>query len=707
MRRELKTVRGVCPHDCPDTCGLVTRVDPATGRAVELRGDPDHPFTRGFLCQKVAHYLDRVYHPGRLLHPLRRVGRKGEGRFERITWAEATRQIAARFRAIATSADGPQAILPYSYAGTMGKLMYGSLDRRFFHRLGASLLDRTICASAGAAGCDITLGTRAMIDPEAAIHARYIVNWGSNTAVTNTHFWKVEFEARKRGAKIITIDPYKSSTAAKSDWWLPIRPGTDGALALGVMHILFREGWQDQDYLDRYCVGSDPLRDRALRDYTPEVVAGITGIAVGDIERFAREYGQSRALFGGPALIRLNYGLQRHGGGGTAVRTIVCLPAITGDWRYPGGGAILSTSKAYPFDDTTLTRPDLIPRGTRTINMTQLAEALHGELPGPPVRALFVYNSNPAAVCPDQSRVLSGLRRDDLFTIVHEQFQTDTADYADLLLPATTQLEHFDIHGSYGHLYLQANNAAIAPPGEAKPNTEVFRLLAREMGFEPELFEVTDEALAAEAIAAQEGSPGPGASFAGAAFQGITLEAVKAGPVRLNVPVRWAPFAEGGFPTPSGKCELYSEREGRAGRDPLPCYVPPHEDPQTRPDLAAKYPLQMLTPPAASFLNSSFVNIDRLRKSAGEVTVEIHPTDAEGRGIVDGQNVTVFNDRGRFRAKALVGETVKPGVVVSLGVWWNRYTSDGANCNTTTSTALTDIGGGATFFDNLVEVAAV
>ncbi|OWK36760.1 molybdopterin-containing oxidoreductase family protein [Fimbriiglobus ruber] len=702
MKRALETVRAVCPHDCPDTCGLVVSVDPADGRAVALRGDKDHPFTRGFLCQKVSNYLERVYHPGRVLYPMRRVGRKGEGRFERITWAAAIKEIAARFRESAASPAGPQAVLPYSYAGTMGKLMYASLDRRFFHRYGASLLARTICAEAGSVGCDVTLGTRAMIDPEAAVHARYIINWGSNTAVTNSHFWKIEFEARKRGAKIITVDPYRSPTAARSDWWVPVRPGTDAALALGVMHVIFREGWQDQDYLDRYCLGTDQLRDRVLAEFPPERVARITGLSAEDVERFAREYARSSELFGGPALIRLNYGLQRHGGGGTAVRTVVCLPALTGDWRHVGGGALLSTSKAYPFDNAFLERPDLIPPGTRTVNMVQLAEALHGELPGPKVAALFVYNSNPASVCPDQSRVLSGLKREDLFTVVHEQFQTDTADYADILLPATTQLEHFDLHGSYGHLYVQANNPAIAPLGEAKPNTEVFRLLAREMGYEPELFEVTDEELAKGALNGTNGYVYPQRE----AFDGISLDAVKAGPVRLNVPTNWTPFAEGGFGTPSGKCEFYSEREARAGRDPLPHYAPPHEDPQTRPDLAAKYPLQMLTPPAPSFLNSSFVNVDTLRKTAGEVTVEMHPADATARGIADGQTVTVFNDRGRFRAKALVGDAVKPGVVVSLGLWWARYTDDGANCNTTTSTALTDLGGGATFFDNLVEVTA-
>ena len=496
------TVKAVCPHDCPDTCGMVVTVDTATGRAVGLRGDKEHPFTRGFLCQKVNNYLDRVYHPDRLLYPQKRIGRKGEGKFARISWDEAIRTIAAKFAEIAASADGPQAILPYSYAGTMGKLMYASLDRRFFHRLGASLLDRTICATAGAAGCDITLGTRAMIDPEAAVNCRFIVNWGSNTAATNVHFWKVEHEARKRGAKIVTVDPYKSPTAAKSDLWLPIRPGTDAALALGVMHVIFREGWHDEDYLANYCVGASDLRARALNEYPPAKVSHITGLSDEEIERFAREYACSQKSFGGPALIRVNYGLQRHGGGGMAVRTIVCLPALTGDWRHAGAGALLSTSKAYPFDDHYLTRPDLIPPGTRTVNMVHLAEALHGELPGPPVRALFVYNSNPAAVNPDQSRVLSGLAREDLFTVVHDQFQTDTADFADIVLPATTQLEHFDIHTSYGHLYVQSNNAAIAPLGEAKPNTEVFRLLAKAMNFEDELFAETDEELAARGTSA-------------------------------------------------------------------------------------------------------------------------------------------------------------------------------------------------------------
>ncbi|MBM3995041.1 MAG: molybdopterin oxidoreductase family protein [Planctomycetes bacterium] len=694
---ELKIVKAVCPHDCPDTCSMVVTVK--DGKAVQLKGDAEHPFTDGFLCQKVNHYLDRVYHSDRLKYPMMRVGPKGSGEFRRISWDEAIATIAGKFREIAASSDGPQSILPYSYAGTMGKLQGSSLDRRFFHRLGAALLDRTICATAGAAACDITLGTRAVIDPEMTIHSRYIINWGSNTSVTNMHLWTIMHRARKAGAKIVTIDPYQSPTAKKSDWWIPIRPGTDAALALGIMHILWRDGLQDDDYLQKYCLGAEQLRERALKEYLPNRVASITGIPVADIEKLAHEYGTIR-----PAFIRVNYGLQRHGGGGMAVRAIICLPAITGAWRDVGGGALLSTSKLYPFDNNYLERPDLVPPGTRTINMTQLAEALLGELPGPPVRALYVYNSNPAAICPDQSRVLKGLRRDDLFTVVHEQFQTDTADYADIVLPATTQLEHFDIHNSYGHVYVQANEPAIAPLFEAKSNNDVFRLLARKMGFEPELFEISDEELAARALKAPKSGLYPPPQ----AFDGIDLNRLKReGPVRLNLPKEYAPFAEGNFGTPSGKCELYSAALARQGRDPMPNYTPPHEDPQTRPDLAAKYPLQLLCPPASEFLNSSFVNIEVLRKRANEPTLEMHPADAKSRGIVDGSPVTVYNDRGSFQARAIVGTTVKPGVVVTLGVWWNSYTPDGVNCNTTTSTALTDFGAAATFFDNLVQVEAI
>lgn len=695
----VQTVRSVCPHDCPDTCSLVLTVQ--DGKAVALRGNAEHAFTRGFLCNKVNHYLERVYHPERLLYPLRRRGPKGSGQFERISWDEALDLIVGRCREIAGSADGPQAILPYSYAGTMGQLQGGSLDRRFFHLLGASLLDRTICSAAGMVGCDVTLGTRAMMDPETVVRSRYILNWGSNTSVTNMHLWALMHQARKQGARIVTIDPHRSKTAQRSDWWLPIRPGTDAALALGIMHILWRDGLQDGDYLDRYCLGTELLRQRALTEYPPDKVSAITGIPVADIERLAREYGTIR-----PSLIRLNYGLQRHGGGGMAVRTITCLPAIIGSWREVGGGALLSTSAMYPFAASSrLQRPDLIRPGTRTINMVQLAEALHGQLPGPPVRLLFVYNSNPAAVCPDHNRVIQGLKREDLFTVVHDQFLTDTAELADVVLPATTQLEHFDIHGSYGHFDVQVNEPAIAPLGEAKCNTEVFRLLARRLGMPAELFEASDEQLAEEAL---QPRPWPGVYPPKQAFEGITVPRLRReGPLRLNVPKDYAPFAQGGFGTPSGKCEFYSERLAAEGLDPLPTYAPPHEDPQTRPELAAKYPLQLITPPSPAFLNSTFVNVDALRKSAGEPSVEIHPEDAARRGIAEGQLVRVFNDRGSYQARARVGPNIKQGVVATLGLWWRRYKEDGVNCNVLTSTGLTDLGGGGTFFDALVEVEPI
>lgn len=693
-----RTIRGVCPHDCPDACGWVVTV--RDGRAVKLAGDTDHPFTRGFLCQKVARYIERVYHPERLTRPLRRSGPKGSGRFEPVSWETAIATVAERLQSIIRGPDGPQAILPYSYAGTMGEVQSGSLDRRFFHRIGASLLDRTICATAGAAGCDITLGTRAFVDPFQVVHSRLIINWGSNTSVTNSHLWALMHQARKNGATIITIDPYRSPTVARSDLWLPIRPGTDAALALGMMHVIFRDGLQDQDYIDRYCLGGDALRDRALREYAPDRVATITGLSAESIESFARQYANTH-----PSFLRLNYGLQRHRGGGMAVRTICCLPGVVGAWRRPGGGALLSTSKMYPWNREALQRPDLIPPRTRTINMVQLAEALLGELAPPPVRALFVYNANPASVTPDQTRIVAGLKRDDLFTVVHDQFLTDTARYADIVLPATTQFEHYDILGSYGHLYVQVNEPAIEPFGEAKPNTEVFRLLARAMGLEEELFSATDRELAALALRpAARPTRFPDAG----AMAGMTIESLeRLGPTRLNVPEAWAPFAEGGFDTPSGKCEFYSPRLAAEGLDPLPAYTPPAEDPQTRPDLARRFPLQLVTPPHPALLNSTFANVPSLREQAGEPEVELTAEDARSRGLTDGEAVRVFNDRGWFQARLRVSESVRPGVAVSLGCRWSADVPGGWNVNATTATTLTDFGGGATFFDNLVQVEAV
>ena len=681
--------KSVCPLDCPDTCSMNITVE--NGVAIDLRGDRDHPFTRGFLCQKMARFLDRVYSPERLLTPLKRTGPKGSGKFEPIGWDEALQTISQRFDAIAHSVYGPQAILPYSYYGTMGKLQSSSLDRRFFHRLGASKLDRTICASAGALGYEYTLGAgRQGADPLGVPKCKFIVNWGSNTVNTNSHLWSLMVKARQAGATIVTIDPYQSPTARRSDWHIPIRPGTDAALALGIMHVIFRDSLQDQDYLSRTTLGADLLRERVLKEYGPARVSTITGLDVATIETFARRYATER-----PSLIRVNYGLQRHFGGGMAVRTIACLPAIVGAWRHHGGGALLSTSGTYDFAMDRLTRPDLSPTGTRTLNMNQLAEALAGELPGPPIKALYVYNCNPAAVSPDQSKVLRGLLRDDLFTVVHEQFPTDTVDYADIVLPATTQLEHLDIHGSYGHHFVMLNPPAIAPIGESRSNNDVFRALAARLNFEKEFFP-DDETLIREAL-----DGGPNTS-------GITLERLQSeGSIRLNLPEEYTPFSEGRFPTPSGKCEFYSERMKLAGLDPLPTYLPPLEDPQTRPELAARYPLQLLSPPRPQFLNSTFANQEHHRKAAGVPTVELAAEDAFARGLKAGDWAEVYNDRGKFLAKVELGGTVRPGVAVSTGLYWNKLSPGHSNANSTTSTALTDMGGGATFFDNLVQVRAV
>jgi anaerobic selenocysteine-containing dehydrogenase len=681
-----KTVKNVCPLDCPDTCSMLVTVE--SGRAVDLRGDPDHPFTRGFLCQKMARYLDRVYSPERLMHPLRRVGPKGSGRFERITWDEALDAIAARFRSIAASSDGPQAILPYSYYGTMGKLQASSLDRRFYHRLGASILDRTICASAGGLGYEYTLGRgRLGADPLAVPKCKLILNWGSNTANTNSHLWSLMIEARKAGATLVAIDPYRSQTALRCDWHIQPRPGTDAALALGLMHVIWRDGLQDDDFLARGTVGAEPLRDRVLTHYPPSAVAAITGVDESTIEELARRYATEH-----PSLIRLNYGLQRHYGGGMAVRTIACLPALVGAWRHHGGGALLSTSGTYDFAMGRLTRPDLSPPGTRTVNMNQLGEALEGNLPGPPIRALYVYNCNPASVSPDQSKVVAGLLRDDLFTVVHEQFPTDTVDYADIVLPATTQLEHLDVHGSYGHFDVMLNSPAIEPPGECRSNNDVFRALASRMGFDRELFP-DDETLIRQAL---DGGP---------TLSGITLERLReSASLRLNLPEAYAPFAEGRFPTPSGRCEFYSERLKADGFDPLPTYTPPLEDPQTRRDLASEYPLQLVSPPRPQFLNSTFANSGRHLRAAGDPTIELSESDAKARGLVDGQWAEVYNDRGAFFARVALTGSVRPGVAASTGIYWSKLSLGRSGVNSTTSSALTDMAGGATFFDNLVEV---
>lgn len=678
-----ETRYSVCPHDCPDTCRMQLEV--RDGRAVSIRGDARHPFTRGFLCVKVNNYLDRVYSPERVLYPMRRVGAKGDGRFERVSWDAALDLIATRFEQIAAT-DGPESILPYSYAGTMGALGYASMDRRFFHRLGASLLGRTICSEAGVAGYRYTIGAMVGTDPEEIANARLILLWGTNTVSTNVHLVPFIKEAKRRGARVVLIDPHRTRTAALADEVLLIRPGTDAALALAMMHAICRDDLIDRDYVERHTVGFPELRAR-LAQHTPEWAAEQTGIPGDTIERLARAYATTR-----PAAIRINYGMQRHANGGMAVRTVACLPALVGAWRDPAGGILLSTSGSFGFNGAKLERPDLIQGKPRTINMVRLGDALTAA--EPPVKALFVYNANPLAVAPNQRDVLAGVRREDLFLAVHEQVMTDTCRYADVVLPATTILEQLDVHRAYGHLYVQLSEPAIAPLGEAKPNTELFRLLAARMGFDEPCFRDTDEELVRQALDSRRPS-----------MAGITYEYLKEhGCARLNVDRPFAPFAEGGFRTPSGKCELYSERAARDGHDPLPCYTPPAESRQADPALAARYPLQLVSAAAHHFLNSTFSHLPKHRRLEGRPTIELHPTDAAARSIADGDRVRAFNDRGQAWFWAQVGDTVPPGVASHSSIWWLRDSPNGANVNALTSDRLADMGGGATFHDNLVQV---
>ncbi|GIZ52872.1 molybdopterin-containing oxidoreductase family protein [Noviherbaspirillum aridicola] len=670
---------------------LVTVED---GVATQVRGDPDHPTTAGVLCTKVSRYTERTYHKDRVLHPMKRVGRKGEGRFERISWDEALDTIAARLREIA--ARDPQAILPYSYAGTMGLVQGESMAARFFHKLGASLLDRTICASAGGAGYKYTIGSRIGTDLEQFQNAKLILIWGGNPIASNLHFWMRAQEAKRRGAKLIAIDPYRSLSAEKCHQHVALLPGTDAALALGMMHVLVRDGLLDTDYIARHTIGFDRLAER-VAEWTPERTAEACGIMPAEVEQLGREYGET-AKRGEAVAIRVNYGLQRVRGGGMAVRNIACLPALVGAWRHAAGGIQLSSSDGFPKNNAALQRPDLLPNRPRTINMSTIGDDLLRESTpafGTRIEAVVVYNANPVAVAPESPKVAQGFAREDLFTVVLEHFQTDTADYADIVLPATTQLEHVDVHSAYGHNYMMANNAAVAPLGEARPNTEIFRLLAARMGFADTCFNESDDEIAAQAFRRDDPR----------AVQ-VDWESLKRkGWQKLNLPA--APFAEGGFATPSGKCEFYSERMLADGLDPLPTWIPPYESVASAPDLAKKYPLAMISPPARNFLNSTFVNVQSLRDTEGEPHLDMHPSDAAERGIADGSMVRIFNDRGSFVARARVTDRARQGLVVGLSIWWKKFASDGRNANEVTSQRLTDMGNAPTFYDVLVQVAKV
>ena len=679
-------VRAACPHDCPDTCSMLITVREQQGRkaAVKIAGDPTHPTTAGTLCTKVSRYLERTYHADRVLHPLKRIGAKGERRFVRVTWEEALRDIARRLREIAER--DPQRIVPYSYAGTMGLVQGEAMASRFFHKLGASFLDRTICATAGGEALAYTIGTKTGTDIEQFQNSKLIVFWGCNAIASNLHLWSRAQEAKRRGAKLIAIDPYRSLTAEKCHQHIALMPGTDAALALGLMHVLMREGWLDRDYIERYTLGYDQLEQRA-QEFDPQRAASICGITATEVEDLARDYWQIR-----PAVIRLNYGMQRVRGGGNAVRAVACLPALAGHWRDAAGGVLLSTSGMYPIDSEKLYRPDLLAGKTpRTINMSTIGHDLHHA--DPPIDALIVYNSNPVAVAPDSREVARGFEREDLFTVVLEHFMTDSADLADYVLPATTQLEHVDVHKSYGHLYMLANNAAIEPLGEALPNSEIFRRLAATLGFVDPCFSETDDELATQAFKRE----GPTAGFDWDRLK-------QSGWQRLDVAETYAPFAEGRFGTPSGRCEFYSEQVAKLGLDPVPAYIAPYEVPDDG-ELARRYPLAIISPPARHFLNSTFVNVTSLRSIDGEPTVEIHPRDAHSRGVVDGTRVRVFNDRGSLDVLVRVTDRARPGCVVALSIWWKKLARDGKNANELTSGRLTDIGRGPTFYDCLVDIA--
>jgi len=675
---EAQEIRGACPHDCPDTCALITRVE--GGVAVSVRGNPDHPRTDGVLCTKVSRYAERTHHPERVLTPLKRVGHKGSGQFIPVSWDEAMGDIAARLGRIAER--DPEAILPYSYAGTMGLVQGEGMAARFFHALGASQLDRTICASAGAEAMSQTLGGKLGMRVQHFAESKLILIWGSNAIGSSIHFWRIAQEAKRRGARLVCIDPRRSETADKCHEHIALRPGTDAALALALMHELIVHGWLDQDYIDQHTLGWSALRERALQ-WPPARAAEVCGVPEAQIVSLARDYGTTA-----PAAIRLNYGMQRVRGGGNAVRAIACLPALIGAWRHRAGGLLLSSSGEFPVQRAALARPDLLgDRRPRTINMSTIGDdLLRPSSPdfGPAIEALIVYNSNPVAVAPQSSRVVQGFARGDLFTVVLEHFMTDTADLADYVLPATTQLEHWDVHMSYGHTDVLLNRPAIAPLGQARTNTDFFRDLALRMGLNDPCLQDGDEALCRTAF-------GDAVDFQTLLDQGFAS---------LSVPD--APFANGGFSTPSGRCEFFSQRLADQGQDGLPDHLPNFEPGNTHPD----YPLAMISPPSRHFLNSTFVNVKSLRDMEGQPWLEMHPSDAQARGLIDGQSVVVFNDRGRYACSVQVNTRARPGVVNGMGIWWRKLGANGTNVNEVTSQRLTDMGRAPVFYDCWVQVSA-
>jgi anaerobic selenocysteine-containing dehydrogenase len=690
LESDARDIRGACPLDCPDTCSWIVTVE--GGRAVKLRGDRAHPFTRGALCNKVKDYVAYTQSPERLLYPMRRVGSKGGGSFERISWDEALEEISARLGGVVEE-FGAEAVWPYLGSGNMGLIQgaYGA-GQRFWSALGASRHVVTICTIAGGFGTGYTLGdNRVGMDPETLRFSKLIILWGANTLSTNVHLWHSILTARKNGAFVVAVDPIRTRTAVAADWHLAPAPGTDAALALGLMNVVLSEGAEDSDFIEKHTLGWETFRRRIL-EYTPERVAAVCGLPVESIVELGKRVAHTR-----PTGIRIGIGLQRHGGGGMAVRTITCLPGVTGDWRYAGGGASYDTRGFFLSGANWLSlfREDLRPRAARSLSMTRLGEGLL-ELDDPPVKALFVYGSNPLASVPRQTKIRRGLARADLFTVVVEHFLTDTAEFADILLPATMQFEHADLLIAYGHLYVLWNEPAVAPPGECLPATEIFRRLARKMRLDIPCLYDSDEELARQVL--DTGHP---------SLKGITLEALKErGSVRLNLPDPFVPFADG-FLTPSGKLEFVSERMAEAGLDPVAGYTPPHEAAQRDTPLAREYPLALIAAADHYFLNSLFANVPAQMKRSGPPTIRIHPDDAAPRRLETGDAARVFNGRGSFNATVEITDGVRKGVVAGTKGRWPRHAADGATVNATVDERDSDMGGGAVYHDNRVEVEKI
>ncbi len=697
MTREQETilVRGACPHDCPDTCATVTEV--RDGRAVTFYADRQHPVTDGWLCAKVRPYLERVYSSDRLLYPLRRVGPKGSGAWQRITWDEAIAEIADRWRQIIAE-YGAAAILPYSYSGTLGLLQNAICAARLWNRMGASGLERSICGAAAETAVEATLGARWAPDPADVLHSRLVLIWGHNPASTGPHFMPLLRRAQRQGAHVVVIDPRRTLTARSADEHIRPRPATDGALALGLMHVIFAENLHDEPWLEAHSLGWRELRER-VRAYPPERVAEITGVPTETIVALARRYATTR-----PALLKSADGLQRHGNGGQTFRALCCLPAVTGQYGVLGGGLSYSTSGYVKWDAEAVGHASECPPTPRVINMNRLGAALTGEAADPPVMSLYVFAANPATSSPNAGLIVKGLQREDLFTVVHEQFMTDTARYADIVLPATTQLEHVDLHKAYGHRNLQYNHPAIQPLGEAKSNWDVMRLLAGAMGYtEPWLHESAEEAIRGVLDATRAHNP---------YLTGITLERLQAeGTVPLHfTPETRVPFADGRFPTPSGKVELWCEAMRAYGLDPLPDFELPHEfqladgDNDRSAGSGPQAPLVLISAAPHHFVSSSMANQPSLQAKEGAPYVELHPQDAAARGVEHGADVILANGRGWCRLRAVVTEDVPPGVAVAPKGRWAQHSPDGRNINWTTSDALADLAGQSTFHSNLVWV---